>query len=106
MNGASPSVVRSALLRNNSQLPDGKRFRWPNRGRDALGGAKRRSPRDGRPAGKALVACLSAHRRAGVEASMEQMETAQRLAGCSFAVNGVSFRGKLKASMEQILKFH
>ncbi len=28
---------------------------------------------------------------------MEQMETAQRLAGCSFGVGGVPFWGKLKA---------
>ena len=28
---------------------------------------------------------------------MEQMETAQRLADCSFAVNGAPFWGKLKA---------
>ena len=28
---------------------------------------------------------------------MEKMETAQRLVGCSFGVNGVPFWGKLKA---------
>ncbi len=33
---------------------------------------------------------------------MEQMETAQRLAGCSFAVGGVPFRGELKAPIEQM----
>ena len=33
---------------------------------------------------------------------MEQMETAQRLAGCSFAVGGVPFWGKLRAFMEQM----
>ncbi len=33
---------------------------------------------------------------------MEQMETAQRLAGCSFGVGGVPFWGKLRASMEQV----
>ena len=32
---------------------------------------------------------------------MEQMETAQRLAGCSFGVNGVPFWGKLRASLTQ-----
>ncbi len=32
---------------------------------------------------------------------MEQMETAPRLAGCSFGVGGVPFWGKLRASMEQ-----
>ena len=30
--------------------------------------------------------------------SMEQMETVQRLAGCSFGVGGVPFWGKLRAS--------
>ncbi len=33
---------------------------------------------------------------------MEQMETTQRLAGCSFGVGGVPFWGELKASMEQM----
>ena len=33
---------------------------------------------------------------------MEQIETAQRLAGCSFGVSGVPFWGKLRASMEQM----
>ena len=33
---------------------------------------------------------------------MEQMETAQRLAGCSFGVGGVPFWGKLRAFMEQM----
>ncbi len=33
---------------------------------------------------------------------MEQMETAQRLAGCSFGVGGVAFWGKLRASTEQM----
>ena len=33
---------------------------------------------------------------------MEQMETAQRLTGCSFGVSGVPFWGKLKAFMEQM----
>ena len=37
-----------------------------------------------------------------LRASMEQMETAQRLAGCSFGVGGVPFRGKLRASMTQV----
>ena len=33
---------------------------------------------------------------------MEQMETARRLVGCSFAVNGVPFWGKLRASIQQM----
>ena len=37
-----------------------------------------------------------------LRASMEQMETAPRLAGCSFDVSGVPFWGKLRASMEQM----
>ena len=37
---------------------------------------------------------------------MEQLETAQRLADCSFGVNGVRFWGKPKARMEQIQPFH
>ncbi len=37
---------------------------------------------------------------------MEQMETAQRLAGCSFGVNGVPFWGKLRASMQQMETAH
>ena len=49
-----------------------------------------------------FVACLSTSRRAGFEARMEQMETVRRLAGCSFAVNGVPLWGKLKAGMEQM----
>ena len=74
----------------------------PDRGRPALGGAKRRPPSDARPVGKALVPCQSAPRRTGLEASMEQMETSQRLAGCSFGVGGVPLWGKLKAPMKQM----
>ncbi len=33
---------------------------------------------------------------------MEQVETAQRLAGCPFGVDGVPFWGKLRAFMEQV----
>ena len=32
---------------------------------------------------------------------MEQMETAQRLASCSFGVSGVPFWGKLRASIQE-----
>ncbi len=39
-----------------------------------------------------------------LRASMEQMETAHRLAGCSFGVSGVPFWGKLRASMK-LLRF-
>ena len=35
-----------------------------------------------------------------LRASIEQMETAQRLAGCSFGVSGVPFWGKLKAPIQ------
>ena len=34
------------------------------------------------------------------------MEIARRLAGCSFAVNGVPFRGKLKAPLCDISETH
>ena len=37
---------------------------------------------------------------------MKRMETALRLAGCSFGVGGVPFWGKLRASMEQMETAH